>query len=85
VQTLVPAVAAIVSLVRYRTSQHSQVTEPETTDRIIRQGQAIVRALEALEIIEPTGSIEAAITWLLLQAHRRRLRAIVGLAPAWVV
>jgi hypothetical protein len=62
------------------------VKNPELTDRIIRQGQALVRAIESLDTIEPTGPgpIERAIVWLLLQAYRRRLRAIVELAPPWV-
>jgi hypothetical protein len=43
-----------------------------------------VRAIEALETIEATGPIERVIIWVLLQAYRRRLRAIVGTAPTWV-
>jgi hypothetical protein len=30
----------------------------ETTDRILRQGKALVRAIEALGTIEPSGPIE---------------------------
>jgi hypothetical protein len=55
------------------------------TDRIIEQGKALVRAIEALETIEPTGPIERVQAWFLLQAYRRRLRAIVEAAPDWVV
>jgi len=58
--------------------------DPNHTDRTLQQGKALVRAIEALETIEPTGPIESAITWLLLKAYRRRLRAMVGTAPAWV-
>jgi hypothetical protein len=54
------------------------------TERILEQGQALVRAIEALETIEPTGPIERVQVWFLLQAYRRRLRAIVGAAPAWL-
>jgi hypothetical protein len=54
------------------------------TGRILEQGQALVRATEALETIEPTGPIERVQAWFLLQAYRRRLRAIVGSAPVWV-
>ena len=46
--------------------------------------KAPVQAIEALETIEPTGSIERVQVWFLLQAYRRRLRAIVGAAPAWL-
>jgi hypothetical protein len=54
------------------------------TDRVLQQGKALVRAIEALETIEPTGPIERAHARFLLQAHRRRLRGIVALAPEWV-
>ena len=54
------------------------------TERILEQGQALVRAIEALETIEPNGPIERVQAWFLLQAYRRRLRAIVGVAPAWL-
>jgi hypothetical protein len=47
------------------------------TQRILEQGKAPVRAIEALETIEPTGPIEPVQAWFLLQAYRRRLRAIV--------
>jgi hypothetical protein len=56
----------------------------EPTESTLEQGQALVCAIEALETIEPTGPFERVITWLQLQAYRRRLRAIVELAPAWV-
>lgn len=56
----------------------------ETTKRILEQGQALVRAIEALETIDHTGPLERAQVWMLLQAYRRRLRAIVGTAPDWL-
>jgi hypothetical protein len=40
------------------------------TDRIIQQGQALVRAIETLETIEPTGPIERVQVWFLLHAYR---------------
>lgn len=52
----------------------------DRTERILEQGKALVRAIEALETIEPTGPFERAITWLQLQGHRRRLRRLIGLA-----
>jgi hypothetical protein len=51
------------------------------TDTVPRQGKALVRAIEALETIEPTGPIERVQAWFLLQAYRRRLRALVAAAP----
>jgi hypothetical protein len=54
------------------------------TDRIILQGRALVRAIEALGTIEPTGPFERALARLLLAAYKRRLRAIVKVVPTWV-
>ena len=45
---------------------------------------ALVLAFEALETIEPSAGFERAIARLLLAAYKRRLRAIIGTAPAWV-
>jgi hypothetical protein len=49
----------------------------DLTNRIILQGRALVRAIEALGTIEPTGR-------LLMAAYKRRLRAIVKVVPTWV-
>ena len=56
----------------------------DQTDRILEQGKALVRAIEALDTIHPTGPLEQAMVWLLLKAYRRRLRAIVAAAPTWM-
>ena len=48
------------------------------------QGRALVRAIEAIGTIEPTGPFERALARLLSAAYKRRLRAIVEAAPAWV-
>jgi hypothetical protein len=56
-----------------------------TTDRILERGKALVRAIEALETIQPTSPFERGMVWLLLQAYRRRLRGIVEVAPDWMV
>jgi hypothetical protein len=37
------------------------VADPAHTDRIIAQGQALARAIEALGTIEPTGPFERAL------------------------
>ena len=55
-----------------------------STDRIIAQGRALVRAIESLSAIEPSGPIERFIVGLLLAAYKRRLRGIVESAPTWV-
>jgi hypothetical protein len=56
----------------------------EVTECVLEQGKALVRAIEALETIEPTGPIERVQAWFLLQAYRRRLRGLIELAPEWV-
>ena len=44
------------------------MTDPAHTDRIIVQGKALVRAIEAVGTIEPTGPIERALARLLQAA-----------------
>ena len=58
--------------------------DPDHTDRIIEQGKALVRAIEALGMIESSGPFERTIAGLLLAAYKRRLRRIVKVAPGWV-
>ena len=60
------------------------MTDPELTYHIIAQGQALVRAIEALGTIEPSSPFERAMASLLLAAYKRRLRGIVEVAPPWV-
>ena len=50
------------------------------TDQIIAKGRALVRAIEAMDIITPTGWFERSQTRLLQTAHKYRLREIVELA-----
>jgi hypothetical protein len=52
------------------------------TERLLQQGKALVRAIEALDTIEPTGPIERVQAWFLIQAYKRRRRAIVAAARA---
>jgi hypothetical protein len=56
----------------------------EGAEHTIEQGRALVRAIEALGIIEPTAWFERTIARLLLAAYKRRLRAIIGAVPAWM-
>ena len=44
------------------------MADPELTDRVIAQRRALVRAIEAMSTIEPSGSIERALTGLLQTA-----------------
>jgi hypothetical protein len=60
------------------------MNEVTVVDRVITQGRALVRAIEALGIIEPSGWFERTLARLLLAGYKRRLRAIVGAVPAWV-
>jgi hypothetical protein len=55
-----------------------------STDQIIAQGRALVRAIEALNFIEPSDYFERHIARLLAAAYERRLEEIVAAAPAWV-
>ncbi len=56
----------------------------ETANRVIRQGRALVRAVESLSTIEPTGLIERVMIKILIAAYKHRLQAIIPLVPAWV-
>jgi hypothetical protein len=58
------------------------MTTFDHAERIPDPGNALVRAIEALEAIGPTGPIERVQSWFLLQAYRRRLRTVVAAAPA---
>ena len=57
---------------------------PDPTDRIILPGRALVRAIEALDTVEPSGRVERALARPPMAAYKRRLRAIVAAAPTWV-
>jgi len=55
-----------------------------STDQIIAQGRALVRAIEALNVIEPSDYFEGHIAELLAAAYERRLEEILAAAPTWV-
>jgi hypothetical protein len=59
-------------------------SDPIHTDRIIAQGKALVRAIEALDTIEPSGWFERWQMRLLQTAYKERLRAVVAAVPDWV-
>jgi hypothetical protein len=54
------------------------------TERVLEQGRALVRAIEALDTIEPTSPIERAAMWFLIRAYMLRLRGLVATAPVSV-
>jgi hypothetical protein len=54
------------------------------TDQIIAQGRALVRAIEAMDVITPTGRFERWQTRLLQTAYRYRLRGPIKTAPTCV-
>jgi hypothetical protein len=60
------------------------MTDTAVTDHVINQGRALVRAIEALGEIEPTGWFERALSRLLLAAYQRRLHGILSTVPGWV-
>jgi hypothetical protein len=60
------------------------MTENATTDHIISQGSALVRAVEALDEIKPSGWFERMLARLLLAAYKRRLHGILDAVPGWV-
>ena len=59
----------------------TQPPSPAFTDRIIAQGRALVRAIEALGTIEPSSAIERAAARLLLCVYKRRLRGVAAVTP----
>jgi hypothetical protein len=61
------------------------MTNVELIDRIILQGRALVRAIEALGTIQPSGPFERALARLPMAAYKRRLRGVVAVARLWVV
>ena len=52
-------------------------------DRIIEQGKALVRAIEAIGTIEPSGWFERMIARLLLAAYKQRLKGAIAVLPSW--
>ena len=71
---------------RERAEQQAPVTKEayHIATRVIIQGRALVRSVQALETIEPSAGFERAIRGLQVKAYTRRLHAIIGTAPPWV-
>ena len=61
--------------------RYLQVTNRVLIDHILAQGKGLVRAIEALGTIEPTGSFERALARLLMAAYKRRCVVLWRLRP----
>jgi hypothetical protein len=59
------------------------MTDPSVTETVIEQGKALVRAIEAIGTIEPSGWFERWQARLLQAAYKERLRALVAVLPSW--
>ena len=57
------------------------LADPEGADRVISQGRALVRAIEAPATIEPSDDSERASARLLMRDRKRRLRAVIAADP----
>ncbi len=60
------------------------MTDSNVTEHILEQGKVLVRAIEALGVIEPSGWFERALAGILMAVYKRRLQGIIATAPAWV-
>jgi hypothetical protein len=61
------------------------MTDAELVNRVIRQGRALVKAIEGLSEVDPTGPIERLMIRMLLDSYKQRLQALVAALPAWAV
>jgi hypothetical protein len=66
------------SLQKSRRPSEVPVAESTPFDSLIAQGRALVRAIEASGVIDPSTWFERAIAGLLLAAYKPRLRATIG-------
>jgi hypothetical protein len=60
------------------------LNETEPANPIIAQGRALVRAIEALDAIVPSGPLERYFAKILMAIYKHRLRQTLRLAPAWI-
>lgn len=58
--------------------QKDRTLDPALTDRIMAQGKALVRAIEALVTIQPSGPFERALACLLMVIYKHALDARGG-------
>jgi hypothetical protein len=62
----------------------NSLDEIEPANPIIAQGRALVRAIEALDAIVPSGRLEMYFARLLMSIYKHRLRQTLKLAPVWI-
>jgi hypothetical protein len=67
-----------------RSTLSNNSNNTEVTDEIIAQGRSLLRAIEALEAIVPSGQAESQLAEQLAGVYRHRLRALLKTAPAWI-
>jgi hypothetical protein len=67
-----------------RRTVHNNSSNAEVTDEIITQGRALLRAIEALEAIIPSGQAESQLAEQLVGVYKHRLRELLKTAPAWI-
>jgi hypothetical protein len=61
-----------------------EATDADCIDLVIRQGRALVHAIDALGKIEPSSRFERWQARLLQVEYRHRLREILRIVPAWM-
>jgi hypothetical protein len=61
------------------------MSESDHTNRIIRQGRALVKAIQGLSEVDPTDPVERPMIRMLLDCYKQRLQAITAALPAWAV
>lgn len=62
----------------------NSLNEIEPPNPIVAQGRALVRAIEALDAIVPSGRLERYFARLLTSIYKHRLRQTLRLAPVWI-
>jgi hypothetical protein len=67
-----------------RSTLSNNSNNTEVTDEIITQGQSLLRAIEALDTIIPSGRVESQLAEQLMGVYRHRLRELLKTAPAWI-
>ncbi len=56
----------------------------ESADPTVDHGRALIRAIEALGIVELSDPFERAVAELFQEAYKRRLMEILDTAPSWI-
>ena len=67
-----------------RSTLSNNSNNTEVTDEIITQGRSLLRAIEALEAIVPSGQAESQLAEQLVGVYRHRLWELLKTALAWI-